>query len=129
MPWNQDELILSYCSNENQVKILGSPADEIDATDKKQMRPFYITFVDLFGPIQIKDTIKKRCRGKAYVVIFSCGSCRGAYLGAYLDASDGYDTDNFLLELKNLLHFADGAVWLPWQLGCSGSSDPALPAN
>ena len=22
-----------------------------------------------------------------------------------------------------------GAVWLPWQLGCSGSSDPAHPAN
>ena len=29
--------------------------------------PFYITFLDLFGPIRIKDTVKWRCRGiKSY---------------------------------------------------------------
>ena len=61
--------------------------------------PFYITYLDFFGPIQIKDTVKGRSRGKAYGVIFNCGTCRAVYI----DVADKYDTDSFLLVLRRFV--------------------------
>ena len=61
--------------------------------------PFYVTFIDLFGPMQIRVTVKKRVKGKAYGIIFNCGSC----CGVYLDLSDAYDTDSFMLVLRRFV--------------------------
>ena len=52
---------------------------------------FAFTALDLFGPFYIKDTVKKRTKGKAYGVIFNCLSSRAVYL----DLIDGYDTKSF----------------------------------
>lgn len=61
--------------------------------------PFYITYLDFFGPMQIRDTVKGRSRGKAYGVIFNCGVSRGVYI----DVADSYDTDGFLLVLRRFI--------------------------
>ena len=53
---------------------------------------FYILYlIDFFGPIYIKDTVKGRSRGKAYGVIFNCGTCHAVYI----DVADKYDTGSF----------------------------------
>ena len=62
----------------------------------KPSPPFYTTGCDLFGPIQIKDTVKKRTTMKCYGVIFTCFTTRAVYL----DVTTGYDTDSFLLVVR-----------------------------
>ena len=65
----------------------------------KPSPPFYYTGVDLFGPIMIKDTVKKRTKMKCYGVIFNCFTTRAIYI----DIACGYDTDNFLLVLRRFI--------------------------
>ena len=65
----------------------------------KPSPPFYHTGVDLFGPIFIKDTVKKRTKMKCYGIIFNCLTTRAIYL----DIACGYDTDNFLLVLRRFI--------------------------
>ena len=55
--------------------------------------PFSICALDLFGPLIIRDSVKKRCRNKCYGVIFNCLTCRATYI----DIAEGYDTDSFLI--------------------------------
>ena len=62
----------------------------------KPSPPFYTTGCDLFGPIQIKDTVKKRTTMKCYGVIFTCFTTRAVYL----DVTTGYDTDSFLMVVR-----------------------------
>ena len=54
--------------------------------------PFCKTALDIFGPITIKDTVKKRVKGKAYGIVFNCLFSRAVHL----DVMDGYDTKAFL---------------------------------
>ena len=54
--------------------------------------PFYSTSCDLFGPLSIRDTVKRRTFGKAYGVIFTCLVTRAVYI----DLSESYDTKGFL---------------------------------
>ena len=54
--------------------------------------PFYHTSLDLFGPLNIRDTVKRRTFGKAYRVIFNCLVSRAVYV----DFADSYDTKGFL---------------------------------
>ena len=61
--------------------------------------PFYVTYIDLFGPILIRDTVKGRCRSKAYGVLFNCGTTRAVYI----DITDKYDTDSFLLVVRRFV--------------------------
>ena len=58
--------------------------------------PFFHTAVDIFGPFNIRDTVKKRTKGKAYGIVFNCLSSRAVYI----DLADGYDTDSFLLVFR-----------------------------
>lgn len=53
---------------------------------------FFNTSLDLFGPIMIRDTVKRRVRSKVYGVIFTCMTSRAVYI----DLTEGYDTDSFL---------------------------------
>ena len=61
----------------------------------KRLKPspaFYNTYLDLFGPMLIRDTVKRRSRTKVYRIIFTCFISRAVYL----DLMEGYDTDSFL---------------------------------
>ena len=61
----------------------------------KRLKPspgFYNTFLDLFGPMLIRDTVKRRSKANVYGVIFTCFISRAVYL----DLTEGYDTDSFL---------------------------------
>ena len=65
----------------------------------KPSPPFYYTGLDLFGPIYVKDTVKKRVRMKVYGVIFNCLTTRGIYL----DITCGYDAENFMMVLRRFI--------------------------
>ncbi|XP_045109596.1 uncharacterized protein LOC123503684 [Portunus trituberculatus] len=58
--------------------------------------PFYNVSVDLFGPLWVCDTVKRRVKRKTFGVIFNCMTTRAVHL----DLSEGYDTQNFLTVLK-----------------------------
>jgi hypothetical protein len=61
--------------------------------------PFYNCAVDMFGPFAIRDTVKRRTRGKAYGALFNCLNCRGMYI----DLAEGYDTGSFLVVFRRLV--------------------------
>ncbi|KAK3896107.1 hypothetical protein Pcinc_000205 [Petrolisthes cinctipes] len=68
----------------------------------KRLKPspaFYNTALDLFGPILIRDTVKRRSRAKVYGVIFTCFTSRAVYL----DLTEGYDTDSFLSTFRRFV--------------------------
>ncbi|XP_064107962.1 uncharacterized protein LOC135216519 [Macrobrachium nipponense] len=61
--------------------------------------PFYHTSLDLFGPLTIRDTVKRRTYGKAYGVIFNCLVSRAVYV----DLAESYDTKGFLTVFQRFL--------------------------
>lgn len=65
----------------------------------KPTPPFYHTAVDLFGPLTIKDTVKKRTHGKVYGVIFNCLVTRAVYL----DLAEGYSANAFLATYQRFI--------------------------
>ncbi|XP_062585130.1 uncharacterized protein LOC134246786 [Saccostrea cucullata] len=60
---------------------------------------FFYTAVDLFGPLTIWDSVKKRTHGKAYGVIITCQTSRGVYM----DLADSYNMDSFLIVLRRFV--------------------------
>lgn len=62
----------------------------------KPSPPWYHCGVDLFGPFQIRDSVKKRTTGKAYGVIFTCLTSRAVYV----DVAADYSTERFLMVLR-----------------------------
>ena len=56
---------------------------------------FYSTAVDLFGPLTIRDAVKKRTRAKAWGVIFTCT----ATSAVCLELTESYSMDSFLQAL------------------------------
>ena len=55
-----------------EVKVEGQSMGQISDERLSPCPAFYHTAVDIFGPFQIKDNVKKRTTGKAYGVIFNC---------------------------------------------------------
>ena len=62
----------------------------------KPSPPFANCGIDLFGPLKIRDSVKRRCIRKCYGVIFNCLVSRTVYI----DVTEGYDTDSFLMCLR-----------------------------
>jgi hypothetical protein len=62
----------------------------------KRAPPFYFCAVDLFGPLRIKDTVKKRTHEKGYGVLFNCLVSRAVYI----DFAEGYDVGSFMMVLR-----------------------------
>ena len=58
--------------------------------------PFAHCAVDYFGPFTIRDTVKKRCKGKGYGVMFRDLVSRACHI----EVADSYDTGGFI----NVLH-------------------------
>ncbi|XP_068237048.1 uncharacterized protein [Palaemon carinicauda] len=65
----------------------------------KPAPPFYYTAIDLFGPLAIRDTVKRRTHGKAFGVIFNCLVTRAVHL----DLAEGYSTDDFLTTFQRFI--------------------------
>ena len=61
---------------------------------------FYSTAVDLFGPIQIKDTVKRRTNRKCWGVLFCCT----ATSAVHLEVTEDYTCDSFLLCLRRFFN-------------------------
>ena len=58
--------------------------------------PFFIISMDLFGPIIIRDTVKKRVHKKVWGAIFNCTVTRAIYL----DLTEDYGTDSILQTIR-----------------------------
>ena len=65
----------------------------------KPSPPWYHCGVDMFGPYQIRDTVKKRTTSKAYGVIFTCMSSRAVHV----DVAADYSTEKFLMVLRRFV--------------------------
>ena len=61
--------------------------------------PFYVISMDLFGPIEIKDTVKQRTRKKVWGFIFNCTVTRAMYL----DLTEDYGTDAILQTIRRFV--------------------------
>ena len=57
---------------------------------------FHNTFVDFFGPFEIRGLVNKRSRGKAFGVLFTCGSSRAIHG----ELSCDYSVDGFIQTLR-----------------------------
>ena len=60
---------------------------------------FHTTSMDLFGPIEICDTVKKRTLKKVWGVIFNCTVTRAMYI----DLTADYGTDSILQTLRRFV--------------------------
>ena len=65
----------------------------------KPSPPWYYCGVDLFGPYNVRDEVKKRTTGKAYGVIFTCLSSRAVHV----DLAPDYSTEKFLMVLRRFV--------------------------
>lgn len=61
---------------------------------------FFSTAVDLFGPISIRDTVKRRTTRKCWGVLFCCT----ATSAVHLEVSEDYSCDSFLLCLRRFFN-------------------------
>ena len=69
-------------------------------TSRQTMTPtFHEVSLDLFGPYQIRDTVKKHCRKKVWGVIINCLSTRAVYI----DVTEDYGTEAFLQVLRKFM--------------------------
>ena len=56
--------------------------------------------IDLFGPLTVRDSIKRRTSGKGWGIIFSCHSSRAVFL----TLSENYGTASFLQALTRFIN-------------------------
>ena len=59
-------------------------------------QPFSCCTVDLFGPYQLADMVKKRTKLSTWGTMFVCNTTRAVYL----DVIESYSTDSFLLAMR-----------------------------
>ena len=61
---------------------------------------FDVTAVDLFGPLKIRDSVKKRVSKDCWGVLFCCMTTSAIHL----EVSEDYSTDSFLLCLRRFIN-------------------------
>ena len=66
---------------------------------QSQMPTFHEVSLDIFGPYEIHDTVKKRCRKKVWGVIINCLASRALHI----DVSENYSTDGIILLLRRFV--------------------------
>ena len=62
----------------------------------KPTPPFYNCATDLFGPFAIRDTVKRRTRGKCFGVLFTCLATRAVHV----ELAESYSTEAFLAAFR-----------------------------
>lgn len=82
---------------ENCVKLRAKQCQQLmSALPPERLRPaapFEFTAMDLFGPYQVRDEVKKRVRLKVWGIVFSCMASRAIHADIVSDLS----TEGFLL--------------------------------
>lgn len=74
----------------------GLPEDRVDP---KQLRPFFVTGVDLAGPFVVRHHVRCRQEKKAYLALFICFATKAVHVELVNDLS----TDAFLRALKRFI--------------------------
>ncbi len=64
-----------------------------------QTPPFWLTVVDLFGPLLISGLVNKRSTGKVWGVIFVCTSTSLAHM----EIGETYSTESFLMAVRRFM--------------------------
>ena len=80
-------------------KLSGQVMGNLHKERLKPVPPWYSTSIDLFGPLTIRNAVKKRTTSKAYGVIFNCIGTRAVYL----DLAPDYSTKSFLMVLRRFV--------------------------
>ena len=70
------------------------PEERSQATD-----PFKNVALDLFGPVEIRDAVKKRSKGKVWILVVVC-QASGAVT---LEVVESYSTDSFLMAFRRFM--------------------------
>ena len=83
----------------NGKKIVGQKMGCLPEERMKPSPPFFFTSLDLFGPITIRNTIKKRTTKKVYGLILNCMVTRAVHL----ELVEGYDAQSFLVSFKRFV--------------------------
>ena len=60
---------------------------------------FNVTSMDLFGPLTIRDTVKKRTHMKVWGVIETCAATRAVFI----DLTESYSTDSILQSIRRFV--------------------------
>ena len=58
--------------------------------------PWRVVSLDLFGPLTIRDAVKKRTTAKVWGVLFNCASTRSVHL----DTTESYSCDSILQTIQ-----------------------------
>ena len=87
------------CCRRNKAVIETQVMGMLPEARLKPAPAFHSTFLDLFGPFDIRGEVNKRVRGKVYGLIFSCAVSRAVYL----DIASDYSTPAFLMVLRRFV--------------------------
>ena len=69
-------------------------------TARLKMSPtFHVISLDLFGPFEIKDTVKQRSRKKVWGIVLNCSATRAIHI----DATKDYGTEAVLQALSKFI--------------------------
>ena len=79
--------------------LVGQQIGQLPEQRLKPSPAFFNTSLDLFGPLMIRDTVKRRTRAKVYGVIFTCLASRAVFI----DLTEGYDTQSFLSTFRRFV--------------------------
>ena len=80
-------------------EIIGQLMGPLPESRLTQALVFNVTSMDLFGPLSIKDTVKKRVQMKVWGVIFTCAATRAISL----DVTESYSTDSILQTIRKFV--------------------------
>ena len=86
------------CRREN-ASLLGQKMGGLPVERMTPSPPFTFTMLDLFGPYMVRGEVQKRISGKVWGVLFADMVSRAIHI----EATFGYDTDNFMLALRRFV--------------------------
>ena len=86
------------CRREN-ASLLGQEMGGLPIERMTPSPPFTFTMLDLFGPYMVRGEVQKRISGKVWGVLFADMVSRAIHI----EATFGYDTDNFMLALRRFV--------------------------
>ena len=87
---------MNQCTKSKLDKVMAQQKMAPLPSTRQVMSPtFHNVSLDLFGPLDIKDTVKRRCRKKVYGIVINCLVTRALHI----DVSEDYS-------MEGMLHYA-----------------------